>query len=950
LNNYVDGAPSEPFDSSPWQWWNYDEVAAVDAMFGTNVAATQLSLNPTMGPDEALFWIDQIVDYNSPRMGLALEVLTQSAIDGGVRYIEEIFEDVAVTYDVEYGTNISILPALQGLPPGPESLLMDIYEPADDSETSRPVFLFFHSGNFLPQYLNGGTQGTRQDNVVVEMCERFARMGYVAISVDYRLGWNPTAGTQEERTSQLIQAAYRGVQDSRTAVRFLRKTAAEDGNPYGIDSDMIAMGGDGTGGYITMASSTISDYNDIVFDDNGDPILKFWFDTEGTGSLVPVVIESIHGNPDGTTNTPLCIANHADYSSEFEFSMNMGGAMGDLNWLDEGDMAMVSFHCPHDPFAPYGTSVVVVPTTGDPVIEASGSYDVHSEINGYATNNNASFAEIGLDDPAVAFGNEGMDGLFPVLNNYVDGAPSEPFDSSPWQWWNYDEVAAVDAMFGTNVAATQLSLNPTMGQEEAYFWIDQIQDYLAPRMAVALGAVNLGPGCNDDSACNYNALATSDDGSCTYAEDGFDCDGNSLIIQGCTSPIACNFNGAANEDDGSCDYLETTLPVGPDNVWLIGLTLTGTEFEPFAADCEMNGGVNPNVSMTGLILGDGTGGPLFISNVTDPTGLIGEQNVALASATEFGICDNNIVISALGSTVYLTESDGVWTSVFPLYSDPVQYLWVAPAANFNIGCGDPAACGFTDFCDLSLACDYTDTDGDSVLDCQEVVGCQDDSADNYDEMATDEGDCTFNGCMDAEAQNYEAGANVDDGSCTYLVTFRINMSNESVSAEGVHLAGDFQDWDPSSLPVPYAGYGVHQVVLQLQQGDYEYAFINGNTSDASESVGDCGMDGNRVINVSGNMVTSGECFNSCDQCAGCADPAYAEYNPFNASAEGYCMTLSVEGCVYMDADNYDAAATTDNGSCLFSGGSSCPGDLNDDGQIGTPDLLAFLANFGTSCE
>ncbi len=54
---------------------------------------------------------------------------------------------------------------------------MDVYEPAGDSETERPVFLFFHSGNFLPQYVNAGTQGTRQDSVVVEMCERYARMG-----------------------------------------------------------------------------------------------------------------------------------------------------------------------------------------------------------------------------------------------------------------------------------------------------------------------------------------------------------------------------------------------------------------------------------------------------------------------------------------------------------------------------------------------------------------------------------------------------------------------------------------------------------------------------------------------------------------------------------------------------------------------------------------------------
>ena len=953
LNNYSeDGTPLEPGDSSPWQWWDYDYVAAVDAASGTDIAATQLALNPTMGPDEAMFWIDQIVDYNTPRMGLALGVLTESAINGGVRYIEEIFDEVSVTTDVVYGTNISILPALFNQPPAPEDLLMDVYEPVGDTETNRPVFMFFHSGNFLPQFVNQGTQGTRQDSVVVEMCERFARMGYVAIAMDHRLGWNPGAASQQERTTQLIQAAYRGVQDSRTAVRFLRKSVAEDGNPFGVDAEKIAMGGDGTGGYITMATSTISSYDDIVFDDNGDPILKFWFDTNGDGSLTPVVIEAIHGNPDGTTDTPLCMANHVGYSSEFHFSMNMGGAMGDLNWLDEGDMPMVSFHCPHDPFAPYGTSIVVVPTTGDPVIEASGSYAVHTEINGYETNNNAVFAEIGLDDPAVAFGNEGMDGLYPVLNNYSeDGTPLEPGDSSPWQWWDYDYVAAVDAASGTDIAATQLALNPTMGPDEAMFWIDQIQDYLAPRMAVALGAVDLGPGCNDENACNYNALATSDDGSCQYAEEGYDCDGNSLIVAGCMDVIACNYNGEANEDDGSCDYnSSSSILTGAGETWLVGLTLTGTENESFAADCEANGGVNPNVALSGTFPGSGEGEAMHFENITDLTDGLLADLAPLASLADISFCGDIIrfVNPATGGIAILVESNGIWITPVPILG--ASALWVAPMSAFNMGCGDPTACGFTDFCDLSVACDYTDTDGDSVLDCQEVVGCQDESADNYDENATDAGDCNYNGCLDPDAQNYEPGANVDDGSCTYLVSFRVNMSNETVSTAGVHIAGSFQGWDPGATDVPYVGYGVYEVVIQLQQGTYEYKFINGDAWGMDESVGDCGNGGNRVITVSSNMLTSGACFNSCDQCPGCADPTYAEYNPFSASAEGYCLTPMSMGCTYEDADNYDPSATTDDGSCEFGSGGSCPGDLNGDGQVGTPDLLQFLSAFGTGCD
>jgi hypothetical protein len=594
---------------------------------------------------------------------------------------------------------------------------------------------------------------------------------------------------------------------------------------------------------------------------------------------------------------------------------------------------------------------LIVPTTNEPVVEVSGAFDVHSEINGYATNNNASFAEIGLVDPAAALGNNGWDGLYPVMNNYEDGAPTEPFDGSPWQWWDVATTQMVDEANGTSIAATQLTLNPTMGPEEALPWIDIIQDYTAPRLAVSMQVVDLGPGCDDEAACNYNALATTNDGSCVYAEEGFDCEGNSLVVFGCTSAIACNYNGAATDDDGSCDFNESeTIITGAESVWLVGVTLTGTENEAFAADCEASGSVNPNVALNGLFLGDGTDGPMNFSNITDQTGGLLADLVGLAGAASISFCGDLIrfVDPISGGTVILSESNGVYQSAVPVIG--ASYLWAAPIGAFNMGCGDPTACGFTDFCDLSVACDYTDTDGDSVLDCQEVVGCQDDSADNYDASATDEGDCNYNGCTDTAAQNYEEGANVDDGSCAYLVSFRVNMSNEVVADAGVHLAGSFQGWDPASISVPLVGYGVHEVVLQLQIGSYEYKFINGDAWGADESVGDCGNGGNRVIEVTGDMLTSGACFNSCDQCAGCADPAYAEYNPFNVTTDGYCLNAIAAGCTYEDAENYDAAANMDDGSCEFSSSGDCPGDLNNDGSIGTPDLLQFLSVFGTSCE
>ena len=100
------------------------------------------------------------------------------------------------------------------------------------------------------------------------------------------------------------------------------------------------------------------------------------------------------------------------------------------------------------------------------------------------------------DDVSLAANalNDGMDGLYPVLNNYVDGTPSEPFDSSPWQWWDVAVVQAVDSAQGTSIAGTQLMMNPTMGPDEALPWIDIIQGYTAPRMAVALGLTETSSG------------------------------------------------------------------------------------------------------------------------------------------------------------------------------------------------------------------------------------------------------------------------------------------------------------------------------------------------------------------------------------------------------------------------------------------------------------------------
>lgn len=73
------------------------------------------------------------------------------------------------------------------------------------------------------------------------------------------------------------------------------------------------------------------------------------------------------------------------------------------------------------------------------------------------------------------------------------------------------------------------------------------------------------PGCVDEEACNFDAEATDDGGGCEYASEGYDCEGNPLlIINGCTDPESCTYDAEANTDDGSCEYLDALGECGGD--------------------------------------------------------------------------------------------------------------------------------------------------------------------------------------------------------------------------------------------------------------------------------------------------------------------------------------------------------------------------------------------------
>jgi hypothetical protein len=129
------------------------------------------------------------------------------------------------------------------------------------------------------------------------------------------------------------------------------------------------------------------------------------------------------------------------------------------------------------------------------------------------------------------------------------------------------------------------------------------------------------------------------------------------------------------------------------------------------------------------------------------------------------------------------------------------------------------------------------------------------------------------GCTNANAVNFDASATQDDGSCLYTVTFQVDLSNETVSLDGVHVAGSFNGFSSTATPLVDQGNGVWAVTVDIPAGNIQYKYLNGNDFAFAESVpAACGQDdgfggNNRVYEVLTQTQTIDlHCFGECGVC------------------------------------------------------------------------------------
>ena len=229
---------------------------------------------------------------------------------------------------------------------------MDIYIPDGDTLLSRPVIIYIHGGAFI--------FGNKSSTDCVDFCESFAKRGYVAVSINYRLSdFTTWFSSKQEQYESIIRAMY----DSKAVVRYLRKSF-EIGNNYGIDTSAIFVGGYSAGGATAIHHAFIDNLTDLpdnLIDNNGNI-----FNLQSSASTIGGVY-GLEGD-----------AGNYGYSSKISGVISFAAGVIQTSLIDQYDEPLVSIHGSNDLTVNYDC----FPLFGNPaVMTICGPGEMHPQAN-----------------------------------------------------------------------------------------------------------------------------------------------------------------------------------------------------------------------------------------------------------------------------------------------------------------------------------------------------------------------------------------------------------------------------------------------------------------------------------------------------------------------------------------------------------------------------------------
>ena len=235
---------------------------------------------------------------------------------------------------------------------------MDIFKPTGDSFALRPAIIFTHGGGFIT--------GNKNHDDMMAFCDLLAKKGYITATIDYRQGFNLVLGNTAMHSTR---AVYRGLQDGRSAIRFLRANAAA----YGIDPTKIYFVGSSAGAFIGLHA--------IYLD---TPLEKPSVCNQTT--YTNVTFPFFHTAPD---LGPIDIGNNLTYNGKPDAVVSLWGAVQNTNLITSDNITPVLLvHGEADTTvsfntgSPFGYSAL--PTT-------DGSNPIKTKLNTLSFTNNETY-------------------------------------------------------------------------------------------------------------------------------------------------------------------------------------------------------------------------------------------------------------------------------------------------------------------------------------------------------------------------------------------------------------------------------------------------------------------------------------------------------------------------------------------------------------------------------
>ena len=501
------------------------------------------------------------------------------------------------------------------------------------------------------------------------------------------------------------------------------------------------------------------------------------------------------------------------------------------------------------------------------------------------------------------------------------------------------------------------------------------------------GICNEDDACSDQSACNFSDPAAT---ACLFDDVCGVCDGPGAIYEcGCSDIPAgdCDCNGnqldaldvcggdcsADADNDGICDDIDDCVGSldacgvcnGPGAVYDCGCS------DIPAGDCDCNGNQVDAIGNCGGDCAADADGDGICDDVDDCIGSLdacgvcnGPGEIYECGCTELpeGDCDcNGNQLDAIdvcgGDCAADADNDGICDDVDSCVGTPDACgVCDGPGAIYECGCSDiPAGdcdCNGNQL-DAAGVCggDCTsDVDQDGVCDTDEVAGCDDPLADNYNPLATDnDGSCTY---LPASFEGLVAEAyalnSVADGTHTFRVYAQFSNPNDQL----ISIYGTASD--PLSITSTEAFYqdalggstpAAMNPILFPTYPNLEWdSFVTiGSSDNTGAMIQNAGIDFDVFESggtINSDPITGGSWFVFPDQQPTAFPDADGRVLIGQFTTSG-TVTLNCN-LQYRASDGTNPQAT--NLTLVFP--NNCPEDINGDGLVAVDDILILLSSFG----